>query len=179
MAEKRTHAQDRDYDRDLTIDKYALDQECERQPYLYQHYAELEADAEAAAERAKHRRDIVEAEVDTWVRSELEQSGQKVTEKLVKNQVLLSDKYQAAVDDYIEAVRRHKILRGVAFAFWQRKNSLEGLIELDSRSYFASPRQDQVKQDQGRVNVAERVQQRQEQMLEHKYGGPKEPATAE
>lgn len=129
------------FEEDIKIDKYALDTEWEHQAEIYKRYSDAWANAYAEMELAKEARDLKEADLDAYIRTNAEAiyPGARMTEAAIKNWVRSHEEYLAYSRDYIEAVRTMNILAGAKTAFEHRKRALESLVQLHGQQYFAKP----------------------------------------
>ena len=134
------------YKEDLAIDPDKLDEEWLRQPQLYQKYAEELENAERVKVEEKQRFEVVQAELDRDIRDDPQQFsvGEKMTEAVVKNTILLQEKYKNAQEKYNEAVHNVNILRVAVESFDQKKKSLENLVTLYIGKYFAGPKEPRI-----------------------------------
>jgi len=128
------------YEDDIKIDELALDIEWLDQPRLMLKYTKYQAETRKQMDLAKERLELVKAELDKKIRSDPESYGiRKVTETVVTNTIVLTDDYQKAVDDYLNAKFEYDVASGIVKAFEQRKSSLENLVRLFGQEYFAGP----------------------------------------
>lgn len=124
----------------FAIDKYKLDEELVKQPRLYGEYALKLADAREEYERAKARRDVIEAELDQDVRNNPSEYGiAKVTEGAVEKMVTAHKRMIAATEKMITLKHQVDILFAMVTALEHRKTALEQLCYLHGRDYFAKP----------------------------------------
>lgn len=129
-----------DYDRDVRIDESALDVECLAQPRLMLRYGQASADAYRAEQLAKEKLEVVKAELDEDIRSHPEKyTLTKITEAVVGNAVIRTDRYQEANKTYIQAKYDSSLARTAAGAIDARKDMLELLVRLHGQQYFAGP----------------------------------------
>jgi hypothetical protein len=129
-----------DYEKDLKINEMHLDSEWLEQPSKYVRYAKKYAKADIQSLRSKENVEIVEAELDSMHRKDLELSGQKFTEAKIKSLIKQDAKYQKAVNTYLEDLEEAKILKGAVIAFEHRRSSLEDLVKLYLSGYFSAPK---------------------------------------
>jgi hypothetical protein len=120
----------------LRINKYALDDELLTQPQLYQRYSDELAICEGERDAIKFELEQIEAELSGKYRKE----NTKVTEKALKDLVILDAEYTDYFKKYIIAKTKAKKLSGFVTALEQRKSSLEYLIKLFLAGYFGEVR---------------------------------------
>ena len=136
MAEEKS-----EYEKDLEIDKYALDLECIDQPRKFLRWAEALAEATAEKDRADQKLEVTKAQIEQEVRANPEGSGiEKVTEATIKSFVTTSPKVAVAQDRWIEAKHRVNILFAAKEALEQRKSMLENLVKLFLSGYWSDPK---------------------------------------
>ena len=130
----------RNYDEDLRINKDQLEIEWEKQPMIYFHWAQKEAEALEAKDKANQRMNIIQAEMDAKVRSSPGDYGlsDKPTETAIKNIVTNSKEYREAENDYIEKNKTVRILNAAVIAFDHKKRALTKLADLWLGSYWSS-----------------------------------------
>ena len=129
----------RSFAADMEINRYKLEEECERHSALYYYWAEKLAEAKIARDAAEDHLKTQLAMVEMEIRRQAEASGAKTTEASVKAQVETSPQILAAK----EAVRKatgdlYKLEAGVR-AFDHRKNELDNLVQLWIKSYYSRP----------------------------------------
>lgn len=129
-----------DYSKDVNLDPNALDVEWLVQPRLMSEYTQTAAELRKRMDIAKEKVDFVKAELGKAIRTDPDAFGvAKVTETAIQDTIILHDKYQAALADYIEAKFQFEVARGAVESISQRKDSLESLVKLHGQSYFAGP----------------------------------------
>lgn len=128
--------------KDLSIDKYNLDEELVKHPQLYMEWALEVAEASADKDQAKKDLDLVKAEVETKIRKNLKKYGivGKATEGAVKAAIALHPKMKKYDEIYLKALHNERVLSKIEKAFSIRKKSLEGLVQLDLRLHFIEPK---------------------------------------
>lgn len=130
----------RNYDEDLKIDKDQLEIEWEKQPMIYFYWAQKEAEALEARDRANQKMNIVQAEMDAKVRSNPSDYGlnDKPTETAIKNIVTNSKEYRLVENDVIEKNKTVRVLQAAVIAFDHKKRALTKLVDLWLGSYWSS-----------------------------------------
>lgn len=132
------------YDRELSIDKYNLDEELIRQPQLYLDWALKSVEASKEKDSARKDLDLVKAEAEESIRKNPKKHGiiakDKITETMIKTAIVLHPKVKKYNLLYLNAIDNERVLAKVEKAFADRKKSLEGLVQLDTRLHFSEPR---------------------------------------
>lgn len=128
------------YERDMEIDPSALDVEWLGQPTLMAKYTKHSAEMKRQADMAKERLNLVQAELDSKIRTSPEEYGiAKVTENSLKAALLQQKEYQDATQEYIDASFEENVAKGVVQAVADRRSALENLVRLHGMQYFAGP----------------------------------------
>lgn len=130
----------RNYDEDLRIDRDQLEIEWEKQPMIYFYWAQKEAEALEAKDRASQKLNIVQAEMDAKIRANPSQYGlgEKTTETAIKNILTNSKEYREAENELIEKNKIVRVLNAAVIAFDHKKKALTKLSDLWLGSYWAS-----------------------------------------
>lgn len=130
---------DFDFENDLKINKFKLDEECLSQASIYFRYAEASVEAKKALSKAKDNLELVSSTRNIELREELTSKGVKVTESLI-NSALLKDE---AVLEAKENLRKSEFVYGkitvAVQAMDARKSELDNLVKLYCAGYFSSP----------------------------------------
>ena len=131
---------EKNYEKDLRIDKHALEIEWEKQPTLFMQYAELEADAQEVKDRAVQKLGITQAEMDAKIRKDPSGYGlgDKVTDTAIKHIVVNSKEYKAAEDAVIVATKKVRIFGSAVTAMEHKKRALTKLTDLYLGGYYSS-----------------------------------------
>jgi hypothetical protein len=110
--------------KDVAFSPEDLDSAYINQASLYAYYAEQSRIATKKMDNFKLRIDAVEAELDKQIRNEAAESGTKITEKAIEQNILRDEKYVKAVMSYNDAKAVSQMLRDILDAFKQRKDML-------------------------------------------------------
>lgn len=97
----------------------------------------LAARARGEHERAKATLEVIKAEIGRKSRSK-RSLQEKVTERMVEEDVLLDPAYRVAVDAVIDAEERANILRAVQYAVEQKQRTLDNLAIMLARERGAT-----------------------------------------
>lgn len=129
----------RDFKKEIFIDKNSLDDELVRQPQLYCDWAEQEAEAQYNRDKNKEKLDLIKAELDGEIRKNPSKYGiEKITESAISNAIIQDKKYQEANNIYLQSVQDARILGVAKTSFDMRNSSLKGLVSLFISGYWAS-----------------------------------------
>jgi len=125
----------------LAIDKYDLDTETAKQPTLYNHWAKIACKKRFEYDKAKAAHDVLKAKVELEVRRNPEKFGLgKVTEDTVKAVITTDKRLIDSMDNVLTLKKEAGELDALTEALQQRKKSIEDLIQLFFRDYFAKPK---------------------------------------
>jgi hypothetical protein len=128
-----------DYQKDIKIDDSALDIEWLGQAELMLKYAQHSAKMRMELDKTKQDLDIAKAESDKEIRNNFNKSGEKFTETVVANAILIHPNYKLAYETYLTAKYEADMAQAAVNAFEQRKSALENLVRLFGQQYFAGP----------------------------------------
>jgi len=129
------------YREDLSIDKFALDTEWERQPMLFMDWVERSTDSLIERDRKKEQLDFVKAELDSAIRISPENFGiVKVTESAISSAIILDKKFRDIQNEYSEARKNAMIIAGAREAMEHKKKALESMTSLWIAGYYADPK---------------------------------------
>jgi len=131
-----------EYEKDLGIDPFALDEEWLRQPGLFMRYCEATAEAGKVRDKAKEKVGVVRAELDREIRKDPAKYGlEKMTETMVAGAILLQARYTEVADALIEADFKFNILQSAVRAFDHKRSALENEVKLWLGNYFSGPKE--------------------------------------
>ena len=129
-------------DKDLDIDKNALDFECIEQPKRFLKWARILSDAIKQRDWAKRRTSIKRSEISVDIRSNPNKYGlDKATEGSVAATLETLPEISQVENDHIDAQRAVNILTSAKEAFEQRKSMVEKLIPLYLSGYWSRPKE--------------------------------------
>lgn len=132
--------QDRDYYKDLAINKFQLEQEWLENSTRSMYWGEQAAKATAEYNLINLERKIVKAQLGKQCRLELEESGKKPTDKVVEEMIRTNPKYEILTKKLIEAEEVMNIMDSAKWNFMARKTSLEKIHEGIVSGFFGDPR---------------------------------------
>jgi hypothetical protein len=139
MKDQENEVEERDFEVDVKVNKYKLDEENEKQASLYNYWASLLADAKTEKDDAEDALTLVKAKADADVRQTAADNSEKVTEAVVQGRVLDSPKVQKAQQRVRDAKSQVYHLEAAVKALEHRKSSLDNLTVLWTKSYYATP----------------------------------------
>lgn len=125
----------------LKIDKYALDEECEKLPDDYGHWGEQLAAAKNRVAKAKAELELTEAELTLAIRKNHAAFGfsSRPSDKLVEAKVITEQAYQLALTEYNEARHEQDQYEVAVKGLDHKRPLVEQLSFLHNGSYFSKP----------------------------------------
>lgn len=128
------------YKDDLEIDKYALDEEWEKQSLLYMKWAERHAEAIKERDILWQKKKVLRAELDQEIRQSFMYEGMKFTETLIDSKIRMRKEYQEVQERLIEANKNVNVLDSAKWAMDSKKKALENMTSLWLGGYYSEPR---------------------------------------
>lgn len=126
------------YKQDIQIDKNMLDEEWIKQPLLYMDYSQELAQKIKERDQAKDKINVLKAEIDDEIREIAKNTGNKITEAYISNQIQLRKEYKDACQNWIDKNEEVNILDSVKEALNHKKKALENLTQLFFANYYSS-----------------------------------------
>lgn len=124
------------YRSQLQIDKHSLDDECIRQPVLYQEISEAHTMACSERDAAKEALAVADALLSERIRNNWNEEGEKVNEKKVADAVLVHPEHSKAFQHYTAMARRASYLQSLVISADARGKMLRELGQLFVTGYF-------------------------------------------
>lgn len=131
-----------DFNDEVKINKYQLDDELVEQPQRYYNWAKLESKAADDVARLKDKVEIIKAEVEIRIRKHptAYDLPDNPKEALIKAAILIQPKVKRANRKLLKAMKTHRLLSKAEKSFEHRKKSLEGLVSLNIQMHFSTPK---------------------------------------
>lgn len=126
------------FEKDLSIDKYALDMEAISMPSIYFRYADLVREAKSVVSEKKDNLSAITAETNIRIREEASQGGKKLTEKLVESMVDCDKEVLEAKKELRMAQADLDRLNVALSALETKKSEIDNLVKLFCSSYYAN-----------------------------------------
>lgn len=144
MAQKEKESEEVvhvDFEKDISINNYKLDEECLSHSSLYFRYSSMQADAKTRVSKAKDNLELVEAERNLAIRKALSESGDKVkvTEAMINSALIIDKEVIQAKNQVREAEDIFMKLSVAVQAFEHRKSELDNLVKLYCSGYYSVP----------------------------------------
>lgn len=134
---KQKENQQFDFQKDLSIDKFRLDEECLTHASRYAFYAEAQASAKSNVSKAKDNLEFVESEANLRIRKGFAASGTKVTENIVACTITQDEEVIKAREALREAEEIYARLSVAVSAMDTRRSELDNLVKLYCAGYFS------------------------------------------
>lgn len=129
---------DLDFEKDLVINKYKLDEECVSHPSKFGYYAELQTEAKGKLSKAKDVYELVCSEANLRIRKEYEESGKKVTEAIINSAITLDESVKKAKEHIRECESVYNTLSVAVIALENKRSELDNLVKLYCAGYFSN-----------------------------------------
>ena len=126
-----------DFQKDLSINKYKLDEECISHASRYAYYAEVSAIAKTNVSEVKDKLELVIAEANIRIRKNLTDSGQKFTEAMVTSMLTMDSEVQKAKAELRDAETTLARLQVAVNAMDARRSELDNLVKLYVAGYYS------------------------------------------
>lgn len=139
VLEKEKDESEFDFEKDLSINKFRLDEECLSHSSVYFRYSEACSEAKAKVAKVKDNLELVKAERSVEIREELSKGDKKVTEALITASVLKDEAVLVATNKLRKAEDVFSKLSVAVSAFEHRKSELDNLVKLYCSGYFSMP----------------------------------------
>ena len=146
---------DHDFSEDIKINKYRLEEECEKQASTYLFWAKQCADAKSELNEAEDALKLVTSQTDLKHRKFWDEAKfGKSTENSIKAAIETNDSVVAAKGRVAELQRKVNTLSAAVSAFEHRKDELKNLTGLLIGGFYSAP-------NGGRRETGEKVIQRE------------------
>jgi len=128
----------RDFKEDVSIDRFNLDTEAERQPSLCYAYNEMLADVERDLNRLSDQLGLMSAKMDLNIRQNPPE-GIKITESTILSLVTQDDGIIKKKEEIVDKKREVAVLWAAVKAINHRESELDNLVKLYLSGYYADP----------------------------------------
>ena len=132
-----------DFRKDLEIDPIALDIAIIEQPQLFYRYSKMLADAEKEVKQTHERLKVKRSELIKEANEDPDGclgTGVKPTAAPVEAYYRNHQEHKDAKTALIDAEHERDLLNACVFSIRQRKDTLQGLIQLAIMGYFSTPK---------------------------------------
>lgn len=136
---KRSKEQELDFEKDISINKYKLDEECLSHAGIYARYLTAQAEADTAVSRAKDNLELVKAERYDAIKAAFEKKNVKTTIPMMEKAVSSDEEVVAAKNELREAEDVLSKLTVAVKAFEHRRSELDNLVKLYCAGYYSTP----------------------------------------
>lgn len=128
-----------DFEKDLSINKYKLDEECLSHSSLYFRYAEASITAKSEVSKADDNLKLVTAERNIAIRKAYSDNNVKFTEAVITSELEKDAKVLDAKNALREAQDIYAKLQVAVQAMDTRRSELDNLVKLYCAGYFSTP----------------------------------------
>jgi hypothetical protein len=137
LAKEKENQQD-DFQKELSINKYKLDEECLSHSGRFAYYAEACAVAKTNVSKANDNLKLVTAEANLRIRKNYAENGQKFTEAVIASELEIDKQVLKARDELREAEEIYGRLQVAVNAMDARRSELDNLVKLYVAGYFST-----------------------------------------
>ena len=127
-----------DFQKELSINKYRLDEECLSHSGRYAYYSEACAIAKSNVSKAKDNLELTMAEANIRIRQKFADDGVKFTEALVTSTITMDSEVKKSKSELREAEETYARLDVAVKAFEARRSELDNLVKLYCAGYFSN-----------------------------------------
>jgi hypothetical protein len=138
-GEKKMKKSELNFENDLSIDKYKLDEECVTHSALYYRYSELAANAKNQVGVLSDNLKLIMSEVNIKIRNRFIKEETKFTEAVINAEVEKEKTVLEAREELRQAELNLARLQAGVSAFEHRKSQLDNLVKLYCAGYFSTP----------------------------------------
>jgi len=130
----------KDFGDEIKINRFKLEEECERHVSLYHYYSSERAKAKADLDEANDKLKLTTAEADQTIRTNWnEDKNGKKTEGAISN-MIETDEEIIELKENIRAVQKNLyILEAATYALDHRKSMLDNLVTLLVKGFYSAP----------------------------------------
>lgn len=154
-SERKKKSSELDFEKDISINKFRLDEECLSHASIYYNYGDAQARAKTELAKAKDNLELVQAERNLQIRDELTKNGTKVTESMISSALIIDNEVREAKNEVREAEEVYNRLSVAVQAMEHRKSELDNLVKLYLSGYYSNPNSSDAKN--GLTEQAERA----------------------
>jgi hypothetical protein len=150
------------FEKDLSINKYKLDDECLTHSVLYYRYSEMAADAKNQVGVLADNLKLKMGEANIAIRNRFTKKEIKFTEAVINAEVEKDETVIAAREELREAELNLSRLQAGVSAFEHRKSQLDNVVRLYCAGYFSIPSSGKAKEsinDQAARDARTRINQ--------------------
>ncbi len=127
------------FEEEIKINKYKLEDECEKQASTYLYWATKNADAKSSLNEADDALKLVLAQIDLSTRNNWDESWGKQTENSIKAVVESNQKVLDAKKKVADCQREVNTLTAAVSAFEHRRDELKNLTSLLIGGFYSAP----------------------------------------
>lgn len=127
-----------DFQKDITINKYKLDEECLSHSARFAYYAETCAVAKTNVSKANDNLKFVIAEANLRIRKNYSENGQKFTEAVIASELEIDKQVLKAKEQVRDAEEVYSRLQVAVQAMDSRRSELDNLVKLYVAGYFST-----------------------------------------
>ena len=138
MTKAETLAKENDFQKELSINKYKLEEECLSHSGRYAYYAEAQSIAKCNVSEAKDNLEFVTAEANLRIRKQYADAGEKVTEGTISSRISTDEEVLKAIKNLRDCEAVYARLSVAVSAMDTRRSELDNLVKLYCAGYFST-----------------------------------------
>lgn len=135
---KKQAESDDSFEKDITINKYKLDEECLSHSARFAYYAEACAVAKTNVAKAGDNLKLVMAEANLRIRKNYAENGQKFTEAVIASELEIDKDVLNAKEQVRDTEEIYSRLQVAVQAMDARRSELDNLVKLYVAGYFST-----------------------------------------
>jgi hypothetical protein len=155
------------FNTDILIDIHNLEFEWMRQPQLVMSYSEMATKLEAIERKLKRSIDVKRSQLDTECRTNAANSGDKITEGIVKAYVEEKSAELKEVKQLDKITYQLSMVKNALKALEHKKKALEWISQLYLSGYFSTPKEKRISVNDKKISdyLHDRMRDRQREIL--------------
>ena len=130
---------DRSFEQDIVLNKYKLEDECEKHSGVYHYYSDLLSTEKFNLDAEKDRLTLLESEVELEIRKNPPEDLPKITESTIKAYLGQYEKLVKQRNKINEIKKKIYHLDSAVTALEHKKSMISYLVTLYSMKYYSEP----------------------------------------
>ena len=130
----------KDFSKEVSINKFKLEDECERHPELFRFYSDLLAETKSEKDVCFNKLEFMKAEIELTIRKgNYKNAPDKITDSTVKA-LLLNDTRVHDQMNRLDSIKKELYhLESAMGAIEHRRSKINNLVQLYQSGYFSKP----------------------------------------
>lgn len=131
----------RDFERDVIINKYKLDDECQKHPGIYYYYSEELAKLKSRLDHEKEKLSFMESELELFIRKN-PPDNIKITEQTIKAYINVDTNLKTQREEVNIVKKQIYHFETAVKILEHKKTMIKNLVELFISRYYSEPKED-------------------------------------